>query len=59
MTPTENRAAVFRLLALDVDDILTDGLICFSSSGDGPKVLKIKDGLGIKLIQKVSVQYGG
>jgi 3-deoxy-D-manno-octulosonate 8-phosphate phosphatase (KDO 8-P phosphatase) len=59
MTPTENGAAVVRLLALDVDGILTDGLICFASSGDGPKAFKIKDGHGIKLIQKVCVKNGG
>ena len=56
MTPTENRAAVVRLLAMDVDGVLTDGLIYYSSSGDELKAFNIKDGLGIKLIQKVGVR---
>ncbi len=56
MTPTENRAAIVRLLALDVDGVLTDGLIYYSSSGDELKAFNIKDGLGIKLIQKVGVR---
>jgi 3-deoxy-D-manno-octulosonate 8-phosphate phosphatase (KDO 8-P phosphatase) len=56
MTPTENRAAVVRLLALDVDGVLTDGLIYYSSSGDELKAFNIKDGLGIKLLQKVGVR---
>jgi 3-deoxy-D-manno-octulosonate 8-phosphate phosphatase (KDO 8-P phosphatase) len=56
MTPTENRAAVVRLFALDVDGILTDGLIYYSSSGDELKAFNIKDGLGIKLLQKVGVR---
>ena len=56
MTPTENRAAVVRLFALDVDGILTDGLIYYSSSGDELKAFNIKDGLGIKLLQTVGVR---
>ena len=59
MTPTENRAAVVRLGAHKVDGILTDGLIYFSSSGDEPKAFRIKDRLGIKLIQKAAVGYRG
>jgi 3-deoxy-D-manno-octulosonate 8-phosphate phosphatase (KDO 8-P phosphatase) len=43
-------------LALDVDGVLTDGLIYYSSSGDELKAFNIKDGLGIKLIQKVGVR---
>jgi 3-deoxy-D-manno-octulosonate 8-phosphate phosphatase (KDO 8-P phosphatase) len=56
MTPTENHAAVVRLLALDVDGVLTDGLIYYGSSGDELKAFNIKDGLGIKLLQKVGVR---
>ncbi len=58
MTPTENRAAVVRLLALDVDGVLTDGLIYYGNSGDELKAFNIKDGLGIKLLQKVGCQSG-
>ena len=56
MTPTEKRAAVVRLLALDVDGVLTDGLIYYGNSGDELKSFNIKDGLGIKLLQKTGVK---
>jgi 3-deoxy-D-manno-octulosonate 8-phosphate phosphatase (KDO 8-P phosphatase) len=56
MTSTENRAAVVRLFALDVDGILTDGLIYYSNSGDELKAFNIKDGLGIKLLLTVGVR---
>jgi len=56
MTTTENRAAVVRLLALDVDGVLTDGLIYYSNSGDELKAFNIKDGLGIKLLQEAGVK---
>jgi 3-deoxy-D-manno-octulosonate 8-phosphate phosphatase (KDO 8-P phosphatase) len=56
MSPTENRAAVIRLLALDVDGVLTDGLIYYGNSGEELKTFNIKDGLGIKLLQKAGVR---
>ena len=56
MTPTEKCAAVVRLLALDVDGVLTDGLIYYGNSGDELKSFNIKDGLGIKLLQKTGVK---
>jgi len=45
-----------RLLALDVDGILTDGRIYYTNQGDEIKAFNIKDGLGIKLLQKSGVQ---
>jgi 3-deoxy-D-manno-octulosonate 8-phosphate phosphatase (KDO 8-P phosphatase) len=56
MITTENRAAVVRLLALDVDGVLTDGLIYYGNSGDELKAFNIKDGLGIKLLQKAGIR---
>ena len=56
MTSLENRAAAVHLLALDVDGVLTDGRIYYSNSGDELKAFNIKDGLGIKLLQKAGVQ---
>jgi len=56
MSRTENRAAVVRLLALDVDGVLTDGLIYYGNSGEELKTFNIKDGLGIKLLQKAGVR---
>lgn len=56
MTTTENRAARVRLLALDVDGVLTNGLIYYGNSGEELKAFNIKDGLGIKLLQDAGVR---
>lgn len=49
-------AATVRLLALDVDGVLTDGRISYTDRGDEIKAFNIKDGLGIKLLQQSGVQ---
>ena len=49
------RAAAIRLLALDVDGVLTDGRIYYGNSGEELKAFNIKDGLGIKLLQGAGV----
>ncbi len=41
-----------RLFALDVDGVLTDGRIQYSSGGEELKSFNIKDGLGLKLLQR-------
>ena len=56
MTELEQKAAAVRLLALDVDGILTDGRIYYGNSGEELKAFNIKDGLGIKLLQHSGVQ---
>ena len=56
MTELEQKAAAVRLLALDVDGILTDGRIYYGNSGEELKAFNIKDGLGIKLLQRSGVQ---
>ena len=53
------KAAVARrvkLLALDVDGVLTDGAVCYSSSGEELKSFNIRDGLGIKLLQRAGIE---
>lgn len=45
------RAARVRLLALDVDGVLTDGRLYYSNSGDETKAFSTLDGQGIKLLQ--------
>jgi len=45
-----------RVLALDVDGVLTDGRITYSASGEELKSFNIKDGLGIKLLQRAGVE---
>ncbi len=51
-----NSAATVRLLALDVDGVLTDGSIYYGNDGEELKAFSIKDGLGIKLLQKAGVE---
>ena len=56
MTTVRDRAAAIRLLALDVDGVLTDGLIYYGNDGEELKAFSIKDGLGIKLLQAGGVK---
>jgi 3-deoxy-D-manno-octulosonate 8-phosphate phosphatase (KDO 8-P phosphatase) len=55
MSDTRQLAAAVKLLALDVDGVLTDGSIYYGNSGEELKAFSIKDGLGIKLLQKAGV----
>lgn len=50
------KAARVRLLALDVDGVLTDGTLYFSNSGDELKGFSTLDGQGIKLLQRNGVE---
>jgi 3-deoxy-D-manno-octulosonate 8-phosphate phosphatase (KDO 8-P phosphatase) len=49
-------AATIKVLALDVDGVLTDGAIYYGNSGEELKAFNIKDGLGIKLLQESGVR---
>lgn len=51
----EQRAHSIKLLALDVDGILSDGRIYYSSAGEELKAFNIKDGLGIKMLQQAGI----
>ncbi|MDP5071143.1 MAG: HAD hydrolase family protein [Congregibacter sp.] len=50
------RARQIKLLALDVDGVLTDGRITYGNSGEELKSFNIKDGLGIKLMQRSGIE---
>ncbi len=50
------RLAGIRLLALDVDGVLTDGTITYGSDGTEHTSFNIKDGLGIKLVREAGIQ---
>ncbi|MDL0432047.1 HAD hydrolase family protein [Marinobacter sp. TBZ242] len=50
------KAAAIRLLALDVDGIMTDGKLFFSASGDELKGFNILDGLGIKQVMAAGIE---
>lgn len=49
-------AARVRLLALDVDGVLTDGLLYFDSQGNESKAFNTRDGLGLKALQRFGIQ---
>jgi 3-deoxy-D-manno-octulosonate 8-phosphate phosphatase (KDO 8-P phosphatase) len=51
----QERAARIRLLALDVDGVLTDGKIYFDSSGNELKAFYTPDGLGLKALQQSGI----
>lgn len=51
----KEKAANIRLIALDVDGIMSDGRLYFSASGDELKAFNILDGLGLKQLMKAGI----
>jgi 3-deoxy-D-manno-octulosonate 8-phosphate phosphatase (KDO 8-P phosphatase) len=49
------RARSVRLLALDVDGVLTDGRIYLSASGEELKVFHVRDGSGLVAVQRAGI----
>lgn len=49
-------AEKIKLVICDVDGVLSDGKVYFTNNGDEIKNFNIKDGLGIKLLQKSGVK---
>ncbi|WP_084456405.1 KdsC family phosphatase [Desulfogranum mediterraneum] len=47
-----------KLLLLDVDGVLTNGCLTYTSDGDEAKSFHTQDGLGIKLLQESGVEVG-
>jgi 3-deoxy-D-manno-octulosonate 8-phosphate phosphatase (KDO 8-P phosphatase) len=45
-----------KLLVLDVDGVLTDGGLFYAESGEELKKFNVKDGMGIKLLQKAGIE---
>lgn len=57
MTPDLlHRAQAIRLFVMDVDGVLTAGGISYTASGDELKTFNIRDGLGIKLLQRAGIE---
>ncbi len=56
--PTEirHRLEPVRLLVLDVDGVLTDGSLSYSSGGQDQKTFSVRDGLGIRLLLDAGIQ---
>ncbi|MCG8414624.1 MAG: HAD-IIIA family hydrolase [Pseudomonadales bacterium] len=51
-------AAGIKLLLLDVDGVLTDGCLYFSSNGEELKAFNTQDGHGIRMLMGSGVQVG-
>jgi 3-deoxy-D-manno-octulosonate 8-phosphate phosphatase (KDO 8-P phosphatase) len=45
-----------KLLALDVDGVLTDGGLYYTEKGEELKKFNVKDGMGLKLLMEVGVE---
>jgi 3-deoxy-D-manno-octulosonate 8-phosphate phosphatase (KDO 8-P phosphatase) len=54
----EERLKKIKLLILDVDGVMTDGRIIFDSNGVESKFFNVKDGHGIKMLQRTGVEVG-
>jgi 3-deoxy-D-manno-octulosonate 8-phosphate phosphatase (KDO 8-P phosphatase) len=50
-----DRLAALRVLAMDVDGVLTDGAIIYSDAGEEIKAFNVKDGLGIRLLLEAGI----
>lgn len=52
----EERARRVRLLVLDVDGVMTDGGITVADDGSETKTFYVRDGHGIKLLQRAGIE---
>lgn len=51
-----NKAADIRMLILDVDGVMTNGSIIMDKNGDEHKAFNVRDGHGIKMIQRAGIE---
>ena len=52
----QRKAQAIKLVAFDIDGIMTDGRLYFTSLGDEIKAFNVKDGLGLKLLRDSGVE---
>jgi 3-deoxy-D-manno-octulosonate 8-phosphate phosphatase (KDO 8-P phosphatase) len=52
----KRRAAGVRVVALDVDGVLTDGRLYFGARGEALKAFDVRDGLGIRLLRDCGIE---
>ncbi len=52
------KAKKIKLFLMDVDGVLTDGKIVYTTTGEEIKEFNVKDGMGIKLLHKGGVRTG-
>jgi len=58
MDQLKKSALKIKLVLLDVDGVLTDGRVTYTSNNEELKSFNIKDGLGIKLLQNSGIRVG-
>lgn len=58
--PPQIRAKLepIRLLILDVDGVLTDGTLYYTSKGEEIKNFNVRDGLGVRLLMDCGIEVG-
>lgn len=54
----EQKLAAIKLLLLDVDGIMTDGRIIYDQQGNELKAFDVKDGHGLKMLQRAGIKVG-
>lgn len=54
----KERLSKIRLLLLDVDGVLTDGRITYDANGVESKSFDVKDGHGLKMLQRAGIKVG-
>jgi 3-deoxy-D-manno-octulosonate 8-phosphate phosphatase (KDO 8-P phosphatase) len=52
------KLAKIKLLLLDVDGVMTDGRIIYDNHGNELKAFDVKDGHGLKLVQRAGIKTG-
>lgn len=52
----DERLRKIKLLILDVDGVMTDGRIIYDSNGVESKFFNVKDGHGIKMLQRAGIE---
>ncbi len=55
---TDTRLQKIELLLLDVDGVLTTGQVIYDDAGQETKVFNVRDGLGIRLLEKAGIRVG-
>ena len=51
-----SRAGRVRLIAFDIDGVMTDGGLCYTDDGHELKTFDVQDGLGLKLLQRGGIE---
>lgn len=52
------RAKEIRLFIVDIDGVMTDGLLYFNAEGDSMKTFFARDGLGLRLLMDHGIEVG-